>query len=117
VKQEKILQAKEKFLQLKSEHDKAVQQRNAQIVQAENRAKQKESELSKKLEEINRKDKELEHLKSQAAQQIEVYKHRADDMEKSHRRQVDMLEKISGLRADEAKAQLVESVKAEAKTQ
>src|SRR5690606_20913271 len=76
-----------------------------------------ESDLNKKLEELNRKDKELENIKNQANQQIELYKHRADEMEKSHRKQVEMLEKISGLRADEAKAQLVESVKAEAKTQ
>jgi ribonuclease Y len=117
IKQEKILQAKEKFLQLKSEHDKAVQEKNTHINQLENRAKQKENELGKKLEEINRKDKELENAKNQANQQIDLYKHRVEEVEKSHRKQVEMLEKISGLRAEDAKAQLVESIKAEAKTQ
>ncbi|PBQ34795.1 ribonuclease Y [Sphingobacteriaceae bacterium] len=117
IKQEKILQAKEKFLQLKSEHDKAVQEKNAHIAQSENRAKQKESELNKKIEEQNRKDKELESAKNQANQQIELYKHRLDEVEKGHRKQVEMLEKISGLKAEDAKAQLVESIKAEAKTQ
>lgn len=117
LKQEKILQAKEKFLQLKAEHDKTVQEKNHHIHQTENRLKQKDNELSKKIEEANRKDKELESQKNQANQQIELYKHRNEEVEKLHRRQVEMLEKVSGLKAEDAKAQLVESVKAEAKTQ
>lgn len=117
LKQEKILQAKEKFLQLKSEHDKSVQEKNQHIAQTENKLKQKENELSKKIEELNRKDKELENQKNQASQQIELYKQRNEEVEKLHRKQVEMLEKVSGLKADDAKAQLVESVKAEAKTQ
>ena len=115
-KQEKILQAKEKFLQLKSEHDKAVQEKNNQISVAENRIKQKETDLSKKLEDANRKEKELENAKNQANQQIEIYKSKLEEVEKGHRKQVEMLEKVSGLKAEEAKAQLVESIKAEAKT-
>jgi len=117
IKQEKILQAKEKFLQLKSEHDKAVQEKSSHINQLENKAKQKEAELNKKLEDLNRKDRELEQAKLQAIQQTDLYKLRAEEVEKSHRKHVEMLEKISGLKADEAKIQLIESIKAEAKTQ
>ena len=117
VKQEKILQAKEKFLQLKSEHDKSIQEKNATILQTENKIKQKEGEINKKIEDLNRKDKEAENLKNQANQQIDLYKHRLEEVEKGHRKQVEMLEKISGLKADDAKLQLVESIKAEAKTQ
>lgn len=116
-KQEKILQAKEKFLQLKAEHDKAVQEKNNQIHVAENRIKQKEGDLNKKLEEANRKDKELANAKEQLNNQIDIYKSKLEAVEQGHRKQVEMLEKVSGLRADEAKAQLVESIKAEAKTQ
>jgi ribonuclease Y len=116
-KQEKILQAKEKFLQLKSEHDKAVQERNNAIAVSENKIKQKENDLSKKLEDANRKEKELDNAKNQANQQIDIYKNKLEEVEKGHRKQVEMLEKVSGLKADEAKAQLVESIKAEAKTQ
>lgn len=116
-KQEKILQAKEKFLQLKSEHDKSVQERTNQLNVAENRAKQRENDLLKKLEDANRKDKELENSKLQLANQIDIYKSKLEEVEKGHRKQVEMLEKVSGLRADEAKLQLVESIKAEAKTQ
>jgi ribonuclease Y len=117
LKQEKILQAKEKFLQLKAEHDKTVHEKNNHISQTENRLKQKDNDLSKKIEEVNRKDKELEAQKNQALQQIDLYKQRNEEVEKLHRRQVEMLEKVSGLKADDAKAQLVESVKGEAKTQ
>jgi len=117
IKQEKILQAKEKFLQLKTDHDKATQEKNAQILQFENKTKQKESEINKKIEDLNRKDKEAETLKNQANQQIELYKFRLEEFEKGYRKQLEMLEKISGLKADDAKAQLVESIKAEAKTQ
>ncbi len=116
LKQEKILQAKEKFLQLKAEHDKQVQEKNNHISVSENRLKQKENDLSKKIEEANRKDKELESQRQQLSLQTDLYKQRNEDVEKHHRRQVEMLEKVSGMKADEAKAQLVESVKAEAKT-
>ncbi|MDP1800989.1 MAG: ribonuclease Y [Bacteroidota bacterium] len=116
-KQEKILQAKEKFLQLKSEHDKSIQEKNAHILQTENKIKQKEGEINKKIEDLNRKDKEAETLKNQAQQQIDLYKHRLEEVEKGHRKQVELLEKISGLKADDAKLQLVETIKAEAKTQ
>ncbi len=117
VKQEKILQAKEKFLQLKAEHDKTVQEKNNQLSVAENRVKQKENDLSKKIEELNRKERELENTRNQLNQQMEVYKSKLEEVEKGHRKQVEMLEKVSGLKAEEAKAQLVESIKAEAKTQ
>jgi ribonuclease Y len=117
VKQEKILQAKEKFLQLKSEHDKSIQEKNSTILQTENKIKQKEGEINKKIEDLNRKDKEAETSKNQANQQIDLYKNRLEEVEKGHRKQVEMLEKISGLKADDAKLQLVESIKAEAKTQ
>jgi len=117
VKQEKILQAKEKFLQLKAEHDKAVHEKNHNLTQTESRLKQKDADLSKKIEENSRREKELETKKEQVAQQIEVYKQRNEELEKIHRRQVEMLEKVSGMRADDAKAQLVESIKGEAKTQ
>ena len=115
-KQEKILQAKEKFLQLKAEHDKTVNERNQQLVVLENKAKQRESELSKKIEEATKKDKELEGQKTHLATQVDLYKKKSDEIEKSHRKQVELLEKVSGLSAEEAKSQLIESVKAEAKT-
>jgi ribonuclease Y len=116
LKQEKILQAKEKFLQLKAEHDKAVNERTQHLVTLENKAKQRDSELAKKVEDATRKDKELEAQKVQLNNQMELYKKKSEEIEKSHRKQVEQLEKLSGLSAEDAKAQLIESVKAEAKT-
>lgn len=116
IKQEKILQAKEKFLQLKTEHEKSVQEKNAHIATTENKLKQKESDLNKKLEDANRKNKEGDELKQQATQQIDLYKQRLEEIEKGHRKQVELLEKISGLKAEDAKLQLVETIKSEAKT-
>lgn len=117
LKNDKILQAKEKFLQLKSDHDKQVHERQSQMQQAEARIKNKESDLNRKIEDVNRKDRELEQQRIQLASQWDTYKIKSDEIEKAHRHQVDMLEKISGLKADEAKLQLVESIKSEAKTQ
>lgn len=116
IKKDKILQAKEKFLQLKSEHEKYIQEKNQAITQNENRIKQKEQTLSQKIEENQRKQKEVDNLKENLAAQLEALNKKQQEVEKLHRRQVDQLEAISGLKVEEAKAQLVESLKAEAKT-
>lgn len=116
IKKEKLLQAKEKFLQLKQEHEKAVNERNNQITQAENRAKQKETTLNQKMEEVKRKESELEKRKRDLEHQLDMIKVRQEEIEKLHRKQVEQLEMISGISAEEAKAQIVESLKAEAKT-
>jgi ribonuclease Y len=117
LKQQKILETKERILQLKEEHDKQVQQRNQQILQLENKLKAKDSELSKKIEEYNRKEKELEQQKQYLNQQIEIYHHKIEDIEKKQKQQIEMLEKIAGMKADEAKEKLIESIREEAKTQ
>lgn len=117
LKQQKMLQAKEKFLQLKAEHDKTVNERNQQLSQLENKAKQRDAELAKKVEDLTKKDKDLENQKNNLNNQVELYKKKTEEIDKSHRKQVEMLEKVSGLSAEEAKAQLIESVKAEAKTE
>ncbi|MFN6038449.1 MAG: ribonuclease Y [Bacteroidota bacterium] len=116
-REEKILQAKEKFLQLKTEHDKSVQFRNSEVSKNENRIKQKESDLSKKLEDVNRKEKEIEQTRSTVTAQIEGVKRKQDELDKLHRQNVEALQKLSGMSPEEAKSQMVESMKAEAKTE
>ncbi|MCC7301914.1 MAG: ribonuclease Y [Bacteroidia bacterium] len=117
IKNEKILQAKEKFLQLKSEHEKHVNEKNSSIQSAENRIRQKEQTLNQKTEQVQRKDAELENVRKNLAHQLELVEHKKGEIEKMHRRQVEQLETISGLSAEAAKTQLVESLKAEAKTE
>ncbi|MCC6252914.1 MAG: ribonuclease Y [Bacteroidia bacterium] len=116
IKKDKILQAKEKFLQLKAEHEKLVNEKNQAIQVGENRIKQKEQSLNAKIEENQRKHKELEHLKSTLSIQSESLNKKQQEIEKGHKKQLEQLEAISGLKAEEAKAQLVEALKNEAKT-
>jgi len=117
IKQEKIQQAKEKFLALKAEHEKTVQEKNQQIMQAELRIKQKEQELNRRIEENARKEKDLQQLQQKYQHGLELLETKKEEVEKQHRHQVEVLEKISGLSAEEAKQQLIESIREEARTQ
>ncbi len=116
VKKDKILQAKEKFLQLKAEHEKSINEKNQLVFQAETRIKQKEQSLSQKQEQVQRKDAELDILRKNLTHQLELVNSKQQEVDKFHRRQVEQLEVLSGMKAEEAKTQLVESLKAEAKT-
>jgi ribonuclease Y len=116
IKRDKILQAKEKFLQLKSEHERAINEKNQKILIAENRIKQRETLLSTKFEEIQRKNNELEVIRENLDTQLALIEKRKEDLDKFHKQQVEQLEAISGLSAEEAKQQLVDSLKDEAKT-
>ncbi len=117
IKKDKILQAKEKFLQLKSEHEKVINEKNQRILVAENKLKQREGTLSQKTEEIARKNKEIDAIRENLAHQMEILERKKDELDKSHKQQVEQLETISGLSADEAKNQLIESLKDEAKAE
>jgi len=116
LKKEKILQAKEKFFHLKTEHEKIINEKNSRILVAENRIKQKEASLSQKLEDYQRKKTELDAIRNNLNIQIDVVDKKEEELEKLHRLQVEQLEAISGLSVSDAKTQLIESLKAEAKT-
>lgn len=117
IKQNKILQAKEKFLELKATTEKEVNERTQGISQAENRLKQKEQTLNQKIEETNRKQNELNSLKENLAKQQDQVSVKQAEVDKMHKRQIDQLEVIAGLKAEEAKAQLIESLKNEARSE
>jgi ribonuclease Y len=116
IKKEKILQAKERFLQLKAEHEKVINEKNNRISQAENRTKQKELALSQKLEEAQRKKNEADAIRDSLTQQMELLDKKSEEVSRLHRQQVEQLEAISGLSAEDAKNQLMESLKEEART-
>ncbi len=116
IKKEKILQAKERFLQLKAEHEKVINEKNNRINQAENRTKQKELALSQKLEEAQRKKNEADAIRDSLSQQMELLDKKSEEVSKLHRQQVEQLEAISGLSAEDARNQLMESLKEEART-
>jgi len=117
IRKDKILQAKERFLQLKAEHEKEMNERSSKLVMAENKFKQKELALNQKLEETQRKGKEVDLIRENLQVQMELVEKRGEELEKMHKQQVEQLEAISGLSAEEAKEQLIESLKAEAKTE
>jgi ribonuclease Y len=115
-KKDKILQAKEKFLQLKIEHEKAINEKNAVIQQNESRLKQKESSISQKLEEFQRKQREVDSIRGNLNNQLEILNKKQADLDKSYKQQVEQLEAISGLSASEAKEQLKETILEEARS-
>ena len=117
LKKEKILEAKEKFVQLKAEHDREVLDRNRKISDTENRIKQKEISINQKEAALDKHIKENEVIKENLNRQIEVVTLKRNELEKHQEEHIRRLEKIAGLTADEAKAQLVESLKHEAQTQ
>ena len=116
LKKNKILEAKEKFFQLKTEHEKAIGEKDKNINIAENRIKQKETTLAQKIEQSQRKEKENETLQENLKNQLDILEGRKEELGKQHQRQVEQLEKISGLSVDQAKTQLIEALKSEAKT-
>ena len=117
LKKEKQLEAKERFVQLKAEHDKEVFQRNQKLSDAENRLKQKEQSINQKDQHIERLIKDNESIKEALNRQIEVVNIKRTELEKHQEEHIRRLEKVSGLSAEEAKSQLIESLRQEANSQ
>ena len=115
MKKDKILQAKEKFLQLKTEHEKIINERNNKIVANENRLKQKESATQQKFEEAQKKQQEVEAIRENLDIQMEMVEKRKEELDKIYNQHLEQLETISGLSTEDAKNQLIESLKDEAK--
>ncbi|CAN5630068.1 ribonuclease Y [soil metagenome] len=113
---DKTLEAKERFFQMKTEHEKHIAEKDKNILVAENRIKQKEATVNQQVEQNKRKQAEIETIQQNLSSQVEIIDHRKEELEKAHQKQVQALEKIAGLSAEDAKAQLVEALKAESKS-
>ncbi|MFZ1371805.1 MAG: Rnase Y domain-containing protein, partial [Ferruginibacter sp.] len=116
LKKEKLLEAKEKFVQLKSDHDREVMQRNQKLIEGENRIKQKEQSINQKDQNLEKQIKDNEAIKETLNRQIEVVNIKRTELEKHQEEHIRRLEKVAGLSAEDAKAQLIESLKQEAHT-
>src|SRR6187551_1459223 len=114
LKKEKLLEAKEKFVQLKSEHDREVLQRTQKANEAENRIKQKEQSINQKELNLDKQIKDNEAIKETLNRQIEVVNIKRTELEKHQEEHIRRLEKVAGLSDEEAKKQLIESLKQEA---
>jgi len=116
IKKDKILQAKERFLELKTEHEKVIIARDKKMGDAEKRIRDKESQVSQILDKNRKLGIELESKIEDYNHKIQLFERKNTEIEKVHRNQVEQLETISGLSADDAKKLLNESLREEAKT-
>jgi ribonuclease Y len=116
IKKEKILQAKEKFLELKAEHEKVISKREQKLTERYNTTKEREARAKEHAENNKRDFKENQKVKEELTLKVEANDRRALELEKMHRKQVEQLEVISGLSPEEAKNQMLEALKEEART-
>ncbi len=116
IKKEKILQAKEKFLEMKAKHEESINQRDRKINEAEKRIKEKEHKLNEGLHENKKTRKALETEKQTLEEKKHALERKTEEVNATHNKQVQILEKISGYSAEEARSELVESLRDEAKT-
>jgi ribonucrease Y len=117
LKKEKLLEAKEKIVQMQAEHDRIVLDKNKKINESETRARQKEQSITQKVENLEKQVKENDVIKENLNRQIEVVSQKRTELEKHQEEHIRRLEKISALTAEEAKAQLLDTLKNEVKSQ
>lgn len=117
IKKEKIFQAKEKFLQLKSEHEQYINEKNNQIRDIESRLKQKENTLNQQNSELGRKQKEADAIRESLKNQVELANKKCEEYDKLRADAIRQIEEIAGMTAAEAKNQLLDNMKAEARSQ
>lgn len=117
IKKDKIYQAREKFLQLKSEHEQYINEKNSQIQQLENKVKQKELIVNQQHTDLTKKQNELDKLKDNVTHQINMVNRKSEEYDKLKQEVIEKIENIAGMSAAEAKAQLVQQMKDEARTQ
>lgn len=116
LKKDKMLQAKEKFIELKSEHEKVINSRERKISEAEKRTRDKESQTSSELSKSKNLNNSLESQKKNYDERLSFLDKKQGEVDKLHRNQIEQLEVISSLSAEDAKNQLMETLKEEAKT-
>ncbi|MCK5638660.1 MAG: DUF3552 domain-containing protein, partial [Flavobacteriaceae bacterium] len=116
LKKDKILQAKEKFIELKAEHEKVILSRDKKINESEKRIRDKESRVSQELDKNKKLNKAVEDKDKNINYRLEQIEKKKAEVDKFHKRQVEQLETISGLSANDAKQELVETLREEAKT-
>jgi len=117
IKREKMLQAKEKFLELKEKHEKHIIDREKKISEIEKKAKEKESLLAMELAQNKKITAELEKKEQIYNDKLQYLDKRSEEIKKTHQKQLELLEKISGYSAEEAKTELIETLKEDAKAE
>ncbi|MDA0678320.1 MAG: ribonuclease Y [Bacteroidetes bacterium] len=115
LKKDKIFQAKEKFLELKAEHEKVILAKDKKMAETEKRIRDKESQVSAELKKNKVLSDQLEKELGVIESRTERLERKEQELEKLHQNQIKQLEVLSGISAEEAKSQLVTSLKDQAK--
>ena len=116
IKKNKIIEAKEKFIALKLEHENQVRQAEQKLHQQEQRQQQREQQLNQKQGDVQRAQNELNQQKQQLENQQKAIEHKTQEIERLQQKAAQQLEQISGLSAEDAKKQLIDAMRDEAKT-
>ena len=116
IKKNKIIEAKEKFISLKLEHENHVRQAEQKLHQQEQRQQQREQQLNQKQSEVQRAQNELNTQKQTLENQQKALERKTQEIDRLQKAAEQQLEQISGLSAEEAKKQLLDALKDEAKT-
>jgi ribonuclease Y len=117
LRKDKLLEAKEKFLQMKSDHEQEISNKNNVINQRENSVKQKEQSINQKLDNLNKKEQELDGVRNNLEKQIEITRSKQEEVDLLKNQHTQQMEVIAGLSAEDAKNQLIDSLREEARTQ
>ena len=117
LRKDKLLEAREKFLQMKADHEQEINAKNNTINQRENSIKQKEQSINQKIENLTKKEEELTNVKSNLEKQIEIAQKKQEDVDVLKNQHIQKMETIAGLSAEDAKNQLIDSLREEARTQ
>ncbi|MBC7757629.1 MAG: ribonuclease Y [Phormidesmis sp. FL-bin-119] len=117
LRKDKLLEAKEKFLQMKSDHEQEISNKNNVINQRENSVKQKEQSINQKLDNLSKKEQELDGVRNNLEKQIEITRTKQEEVDLLKNQHTQQMEAIAGLSAEDAKNQLIDSLKEEARTQ
>jgi ribonuclease Y len=116
VKKDKILEAKEKILKMRTEFEEEANRKKSQIISNEQKIRQREQTISKEIENLKRKEGELDDIRTDLAAQLEHVKKRKEELDKFNQQKIQILENLSKLTADEAREQLIATLKDEAQT-
>ncbi len=117
LRKDKLLEAKEKFLQMKADHEQEISNKNNVINQRENSVKQKEQSINQKLDNLTKKEQDLDSVKANLEKQIEVTRNKQEEVDVLKNQHIQQMEAIAGLSAEDAKNQLIDSLKEEARSQ
>ncbi|KAA6303030.1 MAG: Ribonuclease Y [Candidatus Ordinivivax streblomastigis] len=116
IKKDKLLEVKEKFISLKADLEQQVSARNSKLQSQEARLKQQEMSINQRQSEFSKRRNELDAVRENLNSQLEMVEKKKQDLDKIHKMEIERLEALSGLSAEEAKERLSQSLKEEAQT-